>query len=462
MKVPIGYASGVEKPFTCWSRQFACTPAQRAAPGSEPELAELLGRAAAGGRQVKVVGAGHSMSDVAMTDGVLVSLDRMRSVVGVDAANQCVTVQGGARLYELVAALASRGLALSILGSIAKQSIAGAISTGTHGSSLRHRNLAGLVRAMRLVSAEGALLTLNDSDERLAAARVGLGALGVITEVTLQCEPLFRLAEQAQRVSIEPMLRERLARDLETLARAAEYVKIFWLPMLPFAQVYRYQRTDEPINASAIWRLLDEAVVNRLLFTALLDATRRWPALTLPINRVVGAAYFRTSQRVGRYDQVLTLPVPPVHREMEYAVALEQAPEALDRVRNLFERRRLRVNFVLEIRFAKGDDAWMSPAYGRDTCHIGAYMAESADIEEYFSAFEQIMQGLGGRPHWGKEHNVTPEYVRAVWPMAERFAELRRELDPRGVFDNACLRRALPPLRPATGNASLAGEARRH
>lgn len=445
----------MERPFTCWSRRFTCTPAERAAPGSEAELAELFSRAAGEGRRVKVMGAGHSMSDVAMTDGVLVSLDRMRSVVGVDPTQLRVTVQGGIRLHELVAALASRGLALSILGSIATQSLAGAISTGTHGSSLQHRNLSGLVRALRLVTAEGAVLVLDESDERLSAARVGLGALGVITEVTLQCEPLFCLAEQTRRVSIEPMLRERLVRDLEALARAAEYVKIFWLPMLPFAQVYRYQRTDEPITASAIWRRLDEAVVNRLLFTALLDVTRRWPGSTFSINRLVGAAYFRPSRRVGRYDQVLTLPMPPVHREMEYAIALEQAPEALDTVRMLFERRRLRVNFVLEVRFARGDDAWMSPAYGRDTCHIGAYMAESADIEEYFTAFEEIMQGLGGRPHWGKEHNVTSEYVRAVWPMADRFAELRRQLDPRGLFDNACLRRALAHVHPATGNASL-------
>jgi FAD-linked oxidoreductase len=432
------------KSFACWSRRYACTPARRAAPGSEAELGQLLARAAAVGLPVKVVGAGHSMSDIAMTDGVLVTLDRMKAVVAIDSANHRVTVQAGVRLHELLATLASRGLALSILGSITRQSIAGAISTGTHGSSLRHGNLASFVRAMRLVGAEGSVLALDGSDERLAAARVGLGALGVVTEVTLQCEPLFRLAERTQRVSIEPMLRERLTRDLEALARSAEYVKIFWLPMLPFAQVYRYERTGEPISASAAWRRIDELVVNRLLFTAILNATRRWPALTLPINRVVGAAYFRTSQRVGLYDDMLTLPFPPVHREMEYAVALEQAPEALARVQQLFERRRLRVNFVLEIRFAKGDDAWMSPAYGRDSCHIGAYMAESADIEEYFTAFEQIMQDLGGRPHWGKEHSVTPEYVRSAWPMARRFAELRRELDPRAVFDNACLRRAFP------------------
>jgi FAD/FMN-containing dehydrogenase len=145
---------------------------------------------------------------------------------------------------------------------------------------------------------------------------------------------------------------------------------------------------------------------------------------------------------VGRYDQVLTVAMPPVHREMEYAVALERAPESLDRVRAINRDRGLRVNFVMEIRFVKGDDAWLSPAYGRDSCQIGAYIADSRDREPYFTGFERIMQSAGARPHWGKEHNVTPELVKALFPMMGRFRALRDEFDPDRLFDNPCLLRA--------------------
>lgn len=260
----------------------------------------------------------------------------------------------------------------------------------------------------------------------------------MITELTVRCGPLFTLAEDARRVPID-----RLIRDVNGIAKSAEYVKIWWLPTLPFANVYAYERTDQPETMSALGRWVDEAIINRFVFTGLLKASKLWPGLTRPINSAIGATYLREHRRVGRYDQVLTIAMPPVHREMEYAVAMEQAPDALDRVRALIERQRLLVNFVMEIRFASGDDAWMSPAYGRDSCQIGAYMADNMYREAYFTGFERIMHALGGRPHWGKEHNVTPEQVRAVFPMADRFAHLRGQLDPEGIFENACLQRAL-------------------
>jgi FAD-linked oxidoreductase len=425
------------RPHATWSRHITRIPAERAAPISEAEVAALVQRAAAARRHVKVIGGGHSFSDIGLTDGVLVTLDRMRAVVHLDAARHRVTVQAGIRLHELIAALASRNLALPILGSVTTQSIAGAISTGTHGSSLQHRNLASLVCGMRLVTARGDVLQLDEPDDRLAGARVGLGALGIITEVTLRCEPLFTLVEEARRVPVD-----QLIRDLDAIARSAEYVKIWWLPTLPFANVYRYTRTDRSPTTSSLRRWVDEAIVNRFLFAALLAMSRRWPRLTPAINRAVGATYLRESRRVGRYDQVLTVAMPPVHRETEYAVALARASEALDRVRALIQHQRLRVNFVMEIRFVKGDDAWMSPTYGRDSCQIGAYIADGSDREAYFTGFERIMHALGGRPHWGKEHNITPEQVSAVFPMADRFLTLRGQLDPDGVFDNACLRRA--------------------
>lgn len=408
-----------------WSGHHRATPLGWAWPASEEEVVALVAEASSAGRSVKVVGGGHSFSDIALTDGVVISLDRMRRVLALDERTGRVRVQAGIRLRELVAALARRGWGLPILGSTTAQSLAGAISTATHGSSLRHGNLATLVQAMRLVSGGGEVLHLDESDERLAGVKVGLGALGIITELTLRCEPLATLEETAERVPID-----RAIGELEALAASAEYVKIWWLPPLPYANVYRCARADRaPPAARPLARWVDEAVINRIVFTALLRVGRRFPQATAAINRAVGATYLRPRRRLGRYDDILPVALPPRHREMEYAVGMDRAADALGRIRDLIRARRLRINFVVEVRFVRGDDIWMSPAYGRDSCFIGTYMADSPDLPAYFAGVERIMRDLGDRPHWGKEHGATTEEVRTLFPMAPRFLALREALD---------------------------------
>ncbi len=430
--------------FINWARTFTSQARAACDPADEMEAARIVRQATAAGRRVRAVGAGHSWSDIAVPEDILLRLDRMRSVVSVDEAQGEVTVQAGIRLRELARALDARGLALSILGSVAEQSAAGAISTGTHGSSLRHGSLSSFVRAMRLVTANGEVLVLDASDERLDAARVGLGVLGVITEVTLACEPAFRLREV-----VEPVPLARVVRDLGAIAGSAEYVKVWWLPGTRMALVYRAERTDAPATHRPLARLIDAHVVNGLLFPALLGLARHLPAITPTMNRAVGAAYLRPSTRVDRADRVFNVAMPPRHREMEYAVPMERAAEALDRAIATIVRDRVRVNFIFEVRFARGDTGWMSPDFGRDSCHLGAYMAESPDLLRYFAGFEATMRAFGGRPHWGEELHATPADVRAVLPMADRFLALRDSLDPHGTFANAFTDRVLGPRRIA-------------
>jgi L-gulonolactone oxidase len=167
----------------------------------------------------------------------------------------------------------------------------------------------------------------------------------------------------------------------------------------------------------------------------------RFPGVTPPLNRAVSRLYFRAGRRVGVSHRMLNVAMPPVHREMEYGVALADAPAALRELAQAVQKHAWRINFVAEIRFARADDAWLSPAYHRESCHIGAYMGQSPDLAPYFEAFERIMLEHGGRPHWGKEHNLSRAEVRARLPLYDRFAALRRELDPAGVFRNAWVSR---------------------
>jgi L-gulono-1,4-lactone dehydrogenase len=437
--------------FVNWARTCSSMPAARAQPASEDEVAELV-RAASRGARVKVVGAGHSWSDIACTDGMLLSLDRLDRVLEVHENRHEVTVEAGIRLRALNAALAECGLALPVLGSIAEQSVAGAISTATHGSAPKLPNLAGLVTRLRMVLADGSVVDLSaDRDPDLfAAARVGLGALGVITRVTLRCIPAFRLEEIC-----EPMRFDEALDKVPDLAAREEFVKLWWLPHTESVQVFRYRRTEAPSHFRRAARWVDEAIVNRGMFALLLGAGRLWPALIPKANRMVRAAYFRPRRSVASSHQALTLAMPPSHQEIEYALPRELGAESLQRTRALVERDRLRVNFIVELRFVAGDDAWMSPDYRRDSAHLGAYMASAPDLPRYFSTFEAEMLALGGRPHWGKQFSATAEHLRAAYPEYDRFDALRRKVDPQGMFRNAFLERVFP----RRGEASLAREA---
>ena len=423
-----------------WARTFGCTPTEMAAPSTEEEVIALVRRAALGGLRVKVVGARHSWSAIAMGDGMLLSLDRMNRVWVMDHEAGLVTVEAGIRLDALIEVLRAEGLALPILGSITKQSLAGAIATGTHGSSLQHGNLSTLVMGLRIVTGRGAVLELEEGDARLDGARVALGALGVVTRVTLRVVPAFQLLEEMTALPFDETIAQ-----FESLARSAEFVKMWWLPHTAHVQLYRHRRTDEPTTIGRMGPWVDAWLVNRFVFPAMLWLGAKNPRWIPWLNRLVGRAYLKPRRRVGPSDRLLSLAMPPRHRETEYAVSLERGAEALRELRAMIDREGLRVNFIVEVRFVKGDSTWMSPAWGRDSCHIGAYMASSEGIEGYLDGAATLLRGLGGRPHWGKELALTPDQVDGMWPEADRYRALARELDPEGRFRNPLLDAALGP-----------------
>ena len=259
--------------------------------------------------------------------------------------------------------------------------------------------------------------------------------MGILTQVTLRVEPAFRLCETTEVIDFEDALA-----SMQAIARSAEYVKLWWLPHTEGVIVFRYERTQEPGRASALARWFDTWIINRGVFALLLWIGRRLPGMIPPANRLVGRAYFKPTKTIGPSDRMLSTPMPTRHREAEYAVPLARASEAL---RGLRERSGVRVNFIQEVRFVKADDAWMSPASGRDTCQLGAYMAEAPGIDEYFASFEEMMTKLEGRPHWGKEFGAGHEDIRRMYPRRDEFVARMRELDPDGVLRNRFRARVL-------------------
>ncbi len=430
--------------FTTWSGHHRCWPEGWARPDSVEGVVDVVARAGRLGGRVKVVGAGHSWSDIACSDGVMLQLDGLAGILAEDRGGGTVTVAAGTRLRDLNVLLDERGLAMPSLGSISEQSVAGAISTGTHGTGVEVGSLSSLVVGLTLVDGTGQLRSLTAADgDVFEAARVGLGALGVVVSVTLRVCPAFRLREVATACTFAEAVDQ-----MESLSRQSRHVKLWWLPHTERVVVYAWEPTDAAPTwgpgASRLWRAqraMDRAV-NAAVFPAMLGLGRVFPDSVPVANRLTQEHYLVAGERIARSDLIFNLAMPPAHREMEYGLPVERAGEALERLRGLIDKNGLRVNFIVEVRFVAPDPILLSGSFGRASCQLGAYMAECPDLPKYFGLFEEMCLEMDGRPHWGKEFYADAASLRGAWPDSwERFEAVRAELDPGHLFENAFLRR---------------------
>ena len=420
-----------------WARTARCPPAELALPRDEAEVAALVARCTAEGRTLRVIGAGHSWNAAAMSDDVLVRLDHLSGIRSIDGTR--VTVGAGTSIDALNLLLHQRGLALANVGSIGAQSIAGAISTGTHGSGRRHGVLATRVEALRLVCADGTVRVLSQNDDPVLfdQARVSLGCLGIITEVTLRCVPAFRLEVTARPLSIDDAIEQAVA-----MADASEFSKVWWLPHTDRAVLFTADRTEAPRQSAPVADWFDRHIANPCLFAALMQLGNRWPATVPSVHRLLSAVLFQPTVRVEDSFRALHLAMPPRHRETEWALPLERASEALGGVRKIIEDRSFTVNFIVELRYVAGDALPLSPAFrpNGDLCYIGGYTGYGADAEPYMDAVEALALALDGRPHWGKRFGMSADALRGRYPGWADFAQTRAELDPTGTFASPFVR----------------------
>ena len=425
-----------------WAGDQSCLPAEVARPASLPELCDAVAAASEQGRRVHVAGSGHSFSDIACSDGVMLRLDRMTGVLDVDRAAGLVRVQAGITIHELSRALDGHGLALENLGDIDVQTIAGAISTATHGTGARLPNISAQVVELMLVLADGS--TLECSPERDAelwrAARVGLGALGVIAEVTLRCVPAFTL----HGVDAPAPLAEVLD-SFDERARGNEHFEFFVFPHTTTALTRTNNRTDKPPRPRGrAAAYVNDIVLNNHAFGLFCRAGRVRPQAIPRLNRSVTRLAGR-SERVERSADIFASPRLVRFTEMEYALPREHTVTAVRGVLELIEERGFAVPFPIEVRTVAADDALVSTAAGRDSGFVAVHMFGGMEWEPYFRAVEAIMDGLDGRPHWGKRHFQTAVTLRARYPEWDRFIGVRARLDPAGRFANDWTDRVLGP-----------------
>jgi L-gulono-1,4-lactone dehydrogenase len=425
-----------------WAGDQSCRPARIATPANREELAEVLVAATKAGEKVSVAGSGHSFTEAAMIDGTMVRIEALRGVLEADRSSGLVEVGAGTVLADLNEELTALGLAMENLGDIDRQTLAGAISTGTHGTGARLRNISAQVEGAELVLADGSIRRLSAASDPLLlrAARVGVGALGAISAVTLRCVPAFTL----ERVD-SPHPREEVLDSFQERADAHDHFELFTFPYADNALVLERNRSAEPPRPRGrLAAHLNDVVLENWALGALSATGRYFPRAIPALSRLAGRLA-SGSRTVDRSDRVFANTRRVRFTEMEYGVPREHGPEAARRVIEWVRSNRYPVFFPIEMRVAAGDDALLSPSHERDTTYIAVHQYRGMEWRPYFEAVEEIMNSYGGRPHWGKRHFQTAETLAPRYPAWTEFQRAREELDPTRTFTNEYAARVLGP-----------------
>lgn len=425
-----------------WARTERSKPAVEVAPRSIEQITLAVERARETGHTLKPIGASHSFTAIGATDGIRVSMESMRGLVDVDLERGRVTLWAGTHLWELPAILQPLGLALANMGDIDRQTISGAISTGTHGTGLALGGLSTQIVGASLITGTGELLEVSETQhaELLPAVALGLGALGVLVTVTIQCVPRFLLnAVEA------PAPLERVLDQFDELNRGADHFEFYWFPHTESTRTKTNTRL--PVDAGArplgtLSRFVDEEVVNNVMLGAVVGFERLVPSTTPKVNRAIETIsssrdYCDESHRVFITRRRVRF------REMEYALPLAAVPTAIRELRELIERKKYRVSFPIEVRTAAADHLLLSTAHGRESGYIAVHRYWRDPDHDYFREAEAVLKAHDGRPHWGKMHTRDADSLRETYPKFDEFLAVRDRLDPDRVFTNPYLDRVL-------------------
>ncbi|MFF0458744.1 D-arabinono-1,4-lactone oxidase [Streptomyces mexicanus] len=433
-------ASGNSGTWRNWGGNVTARPAREVTPASVEELAAAVRRAAEDGLRVKAVGTGHSFTSIAATDGVLIRPHLLTGIRGIDRANMTVTAQAGTPLKRLNMALAREGLSLTNMGDIMEQTVSGAISTGTHGTGRDSASIAAQIKGLELVTADGSVLTCSEKEnpDVFAAARIGLGALGVVTAVTFAVEPVFLLTARE-----EPMPLEKVLAEFDELWAENEHFEFYWFPHTGSTNTKRNNRSAGPENPVGRWAgWFEDEFLSNGVFQVANWVGRAVPATVPAIARISSRALSARTYTDIPY-KVFTSPRRVRFVEMEYAVPRAALPETLRELKAMVDRSGVRVSFPVEVRTAPADDITLSTASGRDSAYVAVHMFRGTPYQRYFTAAERIFTAHEGRPHWGKIHTRDAAYFSGVYPRFGEFTALRDRLDPERRFQNDYLRRVL-------------------
>lgn len=426
-----------------WSGLVEATPERVVTPTSVDAVVDVVRQARDSGTTVKMTGTGHSFSAIAAPEHTLLRPERMSGILAVDREAMTVTARAGTPLHVLNHALERLGLSLHNMGDIAEQTLAGATSTGTHGTGGVAAGLSAQLAALELVTGTGEVVraSADENPDVFEIARVGLGALGILTTLTFRVEPLFVIEAHEQ-----PMTWDEALGSYDEMVAAAHHVDMYWFPHTDRMVVKQNVRTDldpgeqDPPSRLAAW--WEDDFLSNTLFGGLCRVGERAPSIIPRVNQVSGRALSeRTYSDLAH--RVFVTPRRVRFREMEYAVSRDAGLDVLRECRRVIEARDWKIGFPVEIRTAPADDIPLSTAHGRDSLYLAFHVSQGTDHTAYFGGLEPILREAGGRPHWGKVHTRTAADLAPVYDLFDDFLAMRDRLDPDRVFTNAHLRQVL-------------------
>lgn len=423
-----------------WGKNQKCTPDRIAHPSNTDEVAELVCLGVAKRKKVRAVGAGHSFTRLCPTDGIMIDLSGFDSILQVNQERMHVTVGAGIRLFELNKRLEEHGLALPNLGDIDCQTLAGAISTGTHGTGLGYHSISEAVIGLKIVTGDGGVLecSANRNKGIFEAARVSLGSLGIIVEVTLQCIPAFNLRAVEQTTHIDHVLEL-----FEDAIPKADHTEFFWFPHTQIGTLKVNSKTSEsPSYRSPYKAFLSDEVISNGGFELINRYAKFFPHRAQKLLEKQLSTDRKISY-VGPSFKVFCSKRRVRFVEMEYAVPLEYLLEAFRQVKEITNRLDRPITFPIEVRVLGADEIPLSPAYGRKSGYIAVHVYRGTPIDPYFQLVENIMKKFDGRPHWGKVHSRTSRELSLLYPQWDNFQSVLAELDPDGHFSTPYLDRVL-------------------
>jgi len=416
-----------------WAGNQKALPQSIESPRNVAELAAIVSEASSRGQKVKPVGSGHSFTSAAATDGRMIRLENLSGISHVNRDNNQVTVGAGTRLSDLNDLLDVEGLALANLGDIAYQTVAGAISTSTHGTGKSLTGLAGQVVAMTVVNGNGEIVECSESSNAdiLDVGRVSVGALGVVSEYTLQAVPAFKL-----RALEQPMRLDDVLENVHELAAEDDHFEFFWIPHTKWALTKRNNRTEDALDPlPKIKGWIETTFMENYAFGALCRIGRARPSLIPRLATALPSSGSR--EYVDKSFKIFASPRIVRFYEMEHALPIEGVAPALREICSMVERKGYMLNFPVEVRFTKGDDVTLSTAYGRDSAYIAVHVYKGMECEPFFRDVEDILRRYDARPHWGKIHYRDADELSSLYPRWNDFIALRDKLDPQRTFSNA-------------------------
>jgi FAD-linked oxidoreductase len=429
-----------------WSGSVQCTPRQVITPHTIDELSRLISTYGRAERRVRVVGAGHSFTPLVETDDVLISLEHIQGIESIDNDAGTVTVLGGTQLKMLGNLLFRHGLAQENLGDIDSQSIAGAISTGTHGTGLHFGTLSTQVEGLTLVTANGELLECSPehNPDIFKAAQVSLGTLGVIAKVKLRIVPARRMLYQGQRKSLADCLN-----NLERYRQENAHFEFYWFPYTEWVQTRFINETTASVSKGSLWSTFNKIVLENGVYWLISEACRFVPSFCKSACHI-SAHGIANVEEINYSHRLFTTPRLVRFQEMEYNIPAEHMQAVVHEIQECIDREQFAVHFPIECRFVQADDIWLSPAYQRPAAYIAVHMYRGMPYRSYFTAIEEIFKRYQGRPHWGKMHTRTVAELAALYPHWHDFQRIRTHLDPQGIFLNSYLRALFEVELPVT------------